>query len=1158
MSKIFDVVNTPLQGSHLIEASAGTGKTYSLIHIVLRLIIEEGLSIDRLLLVTFTKAATAELRQRVRELLITAREAFINARDNDEQYDPTLLSLVHKWREAHLSEETFRQAIDRMDDASICTIHSFCQKMLEEHKFSSSEGFDFEIGSDDDLRHEVIEQFLRKELNATDDAALKSALIEYSPWDNILKALTAAPQDRTVELFDQVLFIDPKNGKINEKISEAEKALDDEVKTVLKRFIDWAPQELKRRKRQSGIRSFDDLLLDMYSELDNPAFVERVRSRYDGVLIDEFQDTDPIQYKIFKRLFLGDQSRARSVFFVGDPKQSIYRFRNADLNTYLAAREDIGEVFELNVNYRSNPLLLEAFNTFYTHADTPFLDSGVTYSALQAGANKKPLMLKTEEGFKPLPVFEIWRKNSDTTLNPEANRKQQSALIASEIGALLSGNVYKTPERKLQPGDIAVLVRRKNDAQVLIENLSKLGIRVLFQDENNIFKTEEARELLWIILALEAPDDIRALRLARATRLMGETINAIVPEAFGNTSNPLPDDKKALLARELIEEARDIWTRRGVSAALARLMLQSQTQERLLPVQNGERRLANYQQLIEILQEASSSLKGISGLARWLKQQITNPPEDEKYHLRIDSDADLVNVMTIHKSKGLEYPVVFMLYANELSAFKGHYFKRNVFKEVVHGKIHLRISFVPLYPEVIKSIEHQDDLEILRLGYVGMTRASQRLVLPLNYFKSSSKLKGADNGFTRSLTGLAAPDSEQYEKALDDLQKEGKNRALVVRTIDDEASTLEWHEGVQNNLSDVSDQEELSAAPGRIIATSWFPTSYTAIARGAAETTETLTLIEEKEDSAEDEPSNAVSIDEIHKIKDSSELNILDFERGLESGTFLHSLFEKADFTIVKNAEKGVPEAEANLNRSLLRQLTAFKYHLEPYGVEEWLPVFNKLLKDVLCADLVEKNILGTQKALRLCDLDSRQKTPEMSFTIAIGEPREGRAPVSAKNLSRLLAHFDPIYHINIENEKELKGYLTGAIDLCFEFEGRYFVLDWKGTKLGDKPQLFTSDRMLEEINRHHYSLQYLIYLVALRRHLKFCAIDSPDEKIAGAIYAFIRGIRREDPTPYGVFFSKPSRALIACLDDFFENGYHEGVVVAHAAAAQAEKEEEK
>ena len=162
MSKVFDVVKTPLSGRHLIEASAGTGKTYSLIHIVLRLIIEEKIAIDRLLLVTFTKAATAELKQRVRNLLIQAHEAFLESKEEDERYDKTLLKLIAKWRLMGIKEEVFKEAIDRMDDASICTIHSFCQKMLDEHRFSSSEGFDFEFGEDTDFKNEVIEQFLRK------------------------------------------------------------------------------------------------------------------------------------------------------------------------------------------------------------------------------------------------------------------------------------------------------------------------------------------------------------------------------------------------------------------------------------------------------------------------------------------------------------------------------------------------------------------------------------------------------------------------------------------------------------------------------------------------------------------------------------------------------------------------------------------------------------------------------------------------------------------------------------------------------------------------------------------------------------------------------------------------------------------------------------
>ena len=275
----------------------------------------------------------------------------------------------------------------------------------------------------------------------------------------------------------------------------------------------------------------------------------------------------------------------------------------------------------------------------------------------------------------------------------------------------------------------------------------------------------------------------------------------------------------------------------------------------------------------------------------------------------------------------------------------------------------------------------------------------------------------------------------------------------------------------------------------------------------------------------------------------------MDFERGLESGTFLHLLFERANYAVVKKAKGGVSEAENTLNRMLMRLMMPFKYHLQPYGAEAFLPVFNKLLKDVLCAKLVDKSVFETEKSLYLCDLKEHSKTAEMGFTIAIGEPEEGRKPVTAKNLSKLLSRFDEIYHIDIENDRELRGYLTGAIDLCFEFEGKYFVLDWKGTKLGETSEEFTNERMVSEIKRHHYSLQYLIYLVALRRHLAANGIDNPDEKIAGAIYAFIRGIRAADDKPVAT----PPKALVACLDEFFTKGYHAGAVEAWAAAARTE-----
>lgn len=1154
MRKEFNVIDSPLCGRKLIEASAGTGKTYSLIHIVLRLIVEERIPIERLLLVTFTKAATAELKMRVREILIRAQQAYEDSRDEDTRYDPTLIALIKKWREAEIDPTVFQDAIDRLDDASICTIHSFCQKMLEEHKFSSSEGFDFEIGDDSDLRQEVIEAFLREALTLSDNDEFKKLLLDTKPWEEILNALNSAPKNATFKLFDDLLFIDQKTGQHDKKEwkeTQDQKSLEESLRLLLRRFIEKAPEALKRKKRESGIRSFNDLLLDMYEELDNRAFVERVQSRYDGILIDEFQDTDPIQYTIFKRLFLAEDSRAKSVFFVGDPKQSIYRFRNADINTYLAAQADIGEIYELKKNYRSCPSLIEGINRFFTESATPFLDAGMGYSAISAGSNKGPLLLKKGNSFEALPTFEIWTKEK-AALNPTGDRNQQINLIANEIATLLSGNVYKSKNERLKPSDIAVLFRVKKYVPDFRAALAKKGIRVLFQDENSIFSTEEAREMLLIIEALESPRDIKALRLARSTRLMGESINAIIPEAFEREGQSELDDKAALKARELIEEALTIWNKRGVSAAIAKIMLECGTQKRLLPLQDGERQLANYQHLMEVLQETSLSLKGISGLARWLSQQIQNPPDDEKYQLRLDSDADLVNVMTIHKSKGLEYPVIFLPFANALELGAAGHHKTRVFKSIHNGRISFTFSFYPVYPNIDETLYHEEDLENLRLAYVAMTRASQRLVLPLTYYKSGKAFKITSNAYAKTLTGKEKASQSDFETCLTHWLKDAPE-GLAVQKIADDTQCLSWHKQSATRQDNNETDEELSAACGRVIPTSWFPTSYTAIARGAAETTERLTLIEEKEDSDESELMNRESFEKSEQQKDPQTLTIMDFERGLESGTFLHALFERIGFDIVKKAADGSAESEATLNRNLTRLMIPFQYHLQPYGIEGYLPVLNKLLKDVLCSKIVDKTVFGTQTDLRLCDLSAKQKTAEMNFTIAIGNPAEGHRPVSSKNLSKLLKHFDPLYHIEIDNDRELRGYLTGAIDLAFEFDGRFFVLDWKGTKLADTAEGFSHERMLEEIQKHHYSLQYLIYLVALRRHLRFCGIEDPDEKIGGIIYAFIRGIRKDDPKPFGVFTARPPKALIACLDDFFENGYHEGSVNAYAQTAQLE-----
>lgn len=1161
---IFNVVSSEIKGRHLIEASAGTGKTYSLIHIVLRLIVEEQIPIERLLVVTFTKDATAELRLRIRGILIKAAEAFAEATKNDPRYDATLLELIEKWRAAGVSADIFSRAIERLDDASVCTIHSFCQKMLEENKFSSSEGFDFEIGNSADLQTEVIEEFLREELTNASSDRVKKILIEScitneqnnktTVWQDILKALTSAPESAKHAMLDDLLNVNPVTGKHDKNwpVNDDDEKNEAALHAIFARFIEKAPEALKTKKRRAGLRDFNDLLLDMYAELGNTAFVRRIQSRYDGILIDEFQDTDPIQYTIFKRLFLSEDSSAQSVFFVGDPKQSIYRFRNADLNTYLAAQADIGEVSELQVNYRSSPELLAGINAFYSLAENPFLDSGVGYSPIKAGAKKGPLLIKKGETFELLPAFEIWTKE-ESGINPESNRRQQAELVASEIEALLSGNVYKTPEKKLQPSDIAVLVRAKTHVKFLEDALTHRGIRMLFRDESNIFGTDEAKEMLALLQAMESPQDVRAVNFARATRLMGESVNSIAPEAFVSADEDGIDDQAALKALELIDSAAAIWTKRGVSAAVNKIMFECDTQRRLLPVKNGERRLANYQQLIEVLQEASSAFKNISGLARWLKQQIQNPPDDERFYLRLDSDADLVNVMTIHKSKGLEFPVVFLLYANELEMPTLGRSRTRTFKEIHNGKIEHHFSLAKVNANIFPTLYHEEELELLRLGYVAMTRASQRLVLPLTYFKSGkTTVKGFDNGYTRALTGSDSLEPEDFERAINKLSQT-KGSQIYIRRIDDNTEELEWH-AIKKAPNVDKDMKECSISVGasRVIGTSWFPTSYTAIARGAAETTEALTLMQEKEDSEDELIEESAKIAPVVS-KDPQQLTIMDFERGLESGTFLHLLFERANYTVVKNAKDGVSEAENTLNQMLMRLMMPFKYHLQPYGPEAFLPVFNKLLKDVLCAKLVDKSVFGTKNPLYLCDLKDESKTAEMGFTIAIGEPEEGRKPVTAKNLSKLLSRFDEIYHIDIENDRELRGYLTGAIDLCFAFEGKYFVLDWKGTKLGETPEEFTKERMVSEIKRHHYSLQYLIYLVALRRHLAANGIDNPDEKIAGSIYAFIRGIRADDDKPYGVFVATPPKALVACLDEFFTKGYHTGAVEAWAAAARTE-----
>ena len=663
--KAFQWYDADLNQRLLIEASAGTGKTFSLIHVVLRLIVEKNYPIDRILMVTFTKAATAELRARIRELLV---EILVVKRQEttDSIGDPSLKSLFQSWLDQGLLDDgRVENAIESMDDASIYTIHGFCQLMLKENEFSGSQGFGFEIGNDDALKHAVSDAFIRNHLVGLDCEEREYLLSSAENLPEILSKLYIKPESAKVAWLKKA----PSNK------SEPFVPLSDNLMSVLDPMAESLIAKLRQRKQQERNRSMDDLLGDMAREIKNPIFIAKVRSLFDAVLIDEFQDTDPLQYEIFETLFLpkrgeNDEGFPLPVIFVGDPKQSIYRFRNADLNTYLLAQGNLNNTQNLKRNFRSTPPLMTAFNAFFSDlkaddSDGTFLHKQITHQDVEAGAKALPLMRRLQNGrWISEPVMEMWINGEGVEFaNADEIVEAEGAYIARDIHRLLTSEVYLNHEKgiRLEASHIAVLARTMKIAECVKKNFDRLGIAYrTHSSDGNVFAEPEAMDVLHVLRAIESPENPNLLKMARLTPILGETLNTVASSVMAHPTPELDVSLAAMRAKQIFSEAIDVFNSRGISAVFSQLFTQYQTRERLVVEMGGDRKLANYQHIIELLQEASRELSTISGLTRWYAREIKDldgeKPDNRK--LRVERDGNLVTLMTIHSSKGLEFPVV--------------------------------------------------------------------------------------------------------------------------------------------------------------------------------------------------------------------------------------------------------------------------------------------------------------------------------------------------------------------------------------------------------------------------------------------------------------------------------------------------------------------
>ncbi|WP_058913731.1 exodeoxyribonuclease V subunit beta [Entomohabitans teleogrylli] len=1169
-----DSLTLPLQGARLIEASAGTGKTFTIAALYLRLLLGLGgaaafprpLGVEELLVVTFTEAATEELRGRIRSNIHALRIACVRGQTDNPLFQRLLEEIDDLARAAQVLLLAERQ----MDEAAIFTIHGFCQRMLNLNAFESGMLFEQQLLEDEThLRRQACADFWRRhcyplpkpvaqavsEIWTGPEALLRDIYSYLQGEQPLLKR--QPPQEETllsrhekiVAAIDEVktqwraaagelaaLISDSGVDKRSfssrnlptwlDKIGEwagqpttsyqlpdplgkfAQSFLDEKTKKgppprhplfsaidallsepltlrdlVLARAISEIRYTVETEKRRRGEMGFDDMLSRLDAALRQPggeALAAAIRRRFPAAMIDEFQDTDPQQYRIFRRVWLNQPQTA--LLLIGDPKQAIYAFRGADIFTYMKARREVSAHYTLDTNWRSSPEMIHCVNRLFSQQENAFLFRQIPFLVVKSAASNSGLCF-TLQG-KAQAAMTLWNMPGEgvgVSDYQQVMARQCAAQICDWLAAGQRGEALLwrgEQSRAVQASDITVLVRSRNEAAIVRDALGALNIQsVYLSNRDSVFATLEAREMLWLLQAVLAPEKESTLRSAMATGIIG--LDAAALDALSQQESAWDS---------LVEEFdgyRELWVRRGVMPMFSALMARRQVAENILATPGGERRLTDILHLSELLQEAAGQIDSEHALVRWLAQNIAEPDSNAaSQQLRLESDKHLVQVVTIHKSKGLEYPLVWLPFiASYRAQSQALYHDRQTFE-----------TFLDLGndAESLGLAEEERLAEDLRLLYVAVTRSVWHASLGIAPLFRGNRAKKGVSDFHLSAIGFLIQKGEALEAA--ELQQAlaslcGEAIALETVQAPDEAP---W-------------QPLAPAAPAlqaryltRDVGDDWRVTSYSGLQQHGS--------------SAAPEWVPRLDVDAAGEAQEASQsaLTPHQFPRGASPGTFLHSLLETLDFT------QPVDQAW------VAEQLAQAGYDAQ------WQPVVSGWLASILAAPL-------NDSAVSLHQLSARDRQSELEFYLPVA------GPLQATQLDALIRRYDPLSaDCPPLDFRQLRGMLKGFIDLVFRWQGRYYLLDYKSNWLGDSSDAYTQEAMAQAMREHRYDLQYQLYTLALHRYLRqrIAGYDYR-QHFGGVIYLFLRGVE-EGGSRQGIFSTCPEPALIDAMDALFAGIWQE------------------
>lgn len=1210
----FEPLDVELTGKNLIQASAGTGKTYAITTLFVRLLLERQLDPSEILVVTFTEAATAELRDRVRQRVSDALQA-LRDRDAGVAVKDAVLAQLAERRRPHLEADLTRLqgALQSIDEAPISTLHGFCQRVLHDNAFRTRMPFDAELVADlSELHDDLLYDFWRRALAAMSDGVARQLVTEgigIAALRGLMREVLRNPRRRIVppapseaealerslgdalaqlrrrsdELAGAVAFVrehcrksDFGDGKKQEALlaqlerccmasdvdqftlpKHAERLAIDALRgsrktykasqaaevpaffAAFERVAEIAAQrslklkhsflqeietQLPQRKLQARVLGFEDLLVRVADALregqeGSAELAAALRKRYRAVLIDEVQDTDPVQFEIFHAAF--DRAE-HPLFLIGDPKQAIYSFRGADVFAYVGAATSARR-FELGVNFRSDPAVLQAVNAIFTPQDA-FLVSGIDYRPVTARPDaldgfRAPYLSEASQR-AGLEVLFLDREAAGS--GPVSKSKAQSAVVratASDIarlieeGATFVDRVGET--HRVSAGHVAVLTRTNNQSFMVQEALRERGVQAVVVGDKSVFDSAEAAAVEAVLAAVLDPMNRGRLRLALTTALVGLKGDDL---AANEEQTDFWSDWV-----EKFQRWHELWAKRGFMRMYRTLLSECRTAMQLLREPGGERQLTNVLHLGELLHRASSEEQlGPQALLAWIaerRRQLGNAPEAEE--IRLESDEAAVKVMTAHKAKGLEFPIVYcpFLWDGKHITLGAHAPLRS---HDATGSLVIDIGARGAERDANEAAHRWEGYaEELRVAYVALTRARHRTVVLWGGFKGLDKAPLASLLHPRSAPPRVG---DLYDDTLGKRSDESLCQdleVLLARAAPSIALRREpQHYEASLSPRPLQDGTALRAVQVERPVQTWQRTgSFSGLVQH-----DHAPVVDDDQARDHDQQQPASREDTTAPLAPAprTPIGLLGVPRGPRMGNLFHEVLEQIDFT-QKNDEALV---------------TVTREKLDSYGLAGQGDV--ALLQERIVRAV--RDTLATPLhpfAFSLADLPAARRRAELEFRVPVGSPAGGlqreqlarvfRDHPSSEPVGALLSDYAP--RVERLGFRELYGFLVGYVDLVFEHEGRWYVVDYKTNHLGDCLEDYTGPALRRAMRDAHYYLQYHLYTLALHRHLAhFVPGYDYERDFGGVLYLFIKGMHPHAAAGNGIYFEKPPLARLNAL----------------------------